>query len=62
MANLDLLIYDPNNNLVASATSEFNNVEIVEFDPVVTGQYKVVVRQVSNSDYKVFYGVAGYYE
>lgn len=58
LADLDLYVYDSNGNIVESALSSTNNVEIVQFTPSVTGQYMIKVRQYSNSDQKVYFGLA----
>lgn len=43
LSNLDLEIYDPNGNLVGYSRLENGNVELVEFDPTVTGWYTIKV-------------------
>ncbi len=58
LADLDLYVYDPNGNLIEYATSGSNNLEIVDFEPTMVGQYRIMVKQYSNSDKVVYYGVA----
>ena len=41
--NLDLYVYDNNNNLITSSTTVNNNVEIVEFTPATSGNYKIKI-------------------
>lgn len=43
LSNLDLEIYDPNGNLVGYSRMDNGNVELVEFDPLVTGWYTIKV-------------------
>lgn len=43
LSNLDLEIYDPSGNLVGYSNMDNGNVEIVEFDPTVTGWYTIKV-------------------
>lgn len=61
LADLDLKVYDKNGNLVKSSTSLFNNTEIVKFTPSTSlNPYKIEVKQVHNSDRKVYYTVSWY--
>jgi serine protease AprX len=43
LSDLDLEVYDPNGNMVGSSISAANNVELVEFNPTVTGTYQLRV-------------------
>lgn len=43
LANLDLYVYDPQGNLICASTLIYNNYEIVQFAPEVTGNYTVVI-------------------
>ena len=43
MANLDLYVYDPRGNLIGTSTLIYNNYEIVQFAPEVTGNYTIVI-------------------
>jgi subtilisin family serine protease len=58
LADLDVEIFDPNGNLVEGSYSGYNNFEMVQFDPTITGQYRIQVKQFSNSDQKVYFGLA----
>ncbi|MBQ8496679.1 MAG: S8 family serine peptidase [Clostridia bacterium] len=57
--NLDLEIYAPNSTtpLIVSNTT-FNNVEIVEFTPQVSGTYVIKIVQTTASTDTVYWGVA----
>jgi serine protease AprX len=58
-ADLDLWIYDPNGNLVASGTTWDNSWEFIELTPTVTGTYTIKVRGYSvPADFSSWYGVA----
>ena len=39
LTDLDLRVYDPNGNFVDSSLSTYNNYEVLEFDPTVSGYY-----------------------
>ena len=41
LPDMDFAIYDPNGTMVASSTTTYNNVEIVDFIPTVSGQYRI---------------------
>lgn len=41
LPDMDLVVYDPDGNMVASSTTSYNNVEIVDFTPTVAGQYRI---------------------
>jgi serine protease AprX len=43
LSDLDLEVYDPSGNMVGSSISAANNVELVEFNPRVTGTYQIRV-------------------
>jgi serine protease AprX len=43
LSDLDLEVYDPSGNMVGSSISAANNVELVEFNPTVTGTYQIRV-------------------
>lgn len=47
--DLDLRVYDPYGNFVASSTTVSSNFEIVEFDPTVSGQYSIRISRVGTS-------------
>lgn len=58
-ADLDLLVYDPDMNLVAWSTSWDDNLEFVEFVPVKTGDYTIKIRGFSVPvDFWNYYGIA----
>lgn len=48
--NIDLKIYNPSGSLVASSTTDNNNLEIVEFTPTVSGQYKMRICRADYND------------
>ncbi len=52
LGDLDLFIRDPNGNLLSgiSSTSSYNNIEVVEFDPTVSGTYTIEVRYYGSND------------
>jgi len=54
IADWNLEVYDPNGNLVASSTTENGNVEIVAFDPLVTGNYTIKIIKQANVNEKEF--------
>lgn len=57
--NLDLRVYNPNGNLIASSTTVSSNYEVVEFDPVVSGMYIIkIFKSGSNNSTKEHVGVA----
>lgn len=58
-SNLDLRVYDPNWNWVATSDTRCSNYEVVEFDPVVSGQYKIVIsKNEPNNSTKEHVGIA----
>lgn len=58
-ADLDLRVYDPNGNLVASSSSWDNNNEFVEFKPSMTGSYTIKIRGFSvPSNFSSYFGVS----
>lgn len=58
LADLNLYVYDPDGNLVASSTETSCNTEIVDFKPNKTGTYKIVVKQQSDVNRTVYFGLA----
>ena len=54
IADWNLKIYDPQGNLVESSTMENGNVEIVAFDPLVTGNYTIKITKEANVNEKEF--------
>lgn len=61
LADLDLKIYDKNDNFVKASASTYNNTEILKFTPNVSlAPYKIKVTQFSDSDRAVLYSVAWY--
>ncbi|HAN20374.1 MAG: hypothetical protein A2Y15_08020 [Clostridiales bacterium GWF2_36_10] len=58
LVDLDIRVYNPNGSLVASSTDVDNNVEIVQFDVYMTGQYHIKIRQCTNINETVWFGVA----
>ncbi len=44
----DLTVVDPNGNVIASSTSRYNGFEVVEFDPAVSGDYKMRITKYSS--------------
>ena len=48
--DLDMRVYDPNGNYVAGSYSWDNPYEWVEFDPAVTGVYRVAINRYANRD------------
>jgi hypothetical protein len=58
-ADLDLLLLDPSNVLVASASSFQNSAEVVDFTPAVTGTFKIRVHRFRfDAGTNTFLGVA----
>jgi len=55
--DLDLYVYDPNNNLVGSSLTSKSNFEIVQFEPTVTGTYRIEIRAYGCDD-KEHVGIA----
>jgi hypothetical protein len=49
IANLNLLLYDSNNNLVAESQTSNNNVEIIRLSDGYSGTYTLVVEQISSA-------------
>lgn len=43
LTNLDLLVYDPDGNLIDTSTTVYCNFEIIQFVPQKTGTYTIVV-------------------
>lgn len=58
IANLDLKIYSPSGSLVASSTTNNNNIEIVKFTPTVTGTYTAKIIQTQSIGDSVSIGIA----
>ena len=54
LSDLDLEVFDPNGNRVGYSMSYYNNVEIVEFNPAVTGTYTIKVKKNSGTTAKDF--------
>lgn len=55
ISNLDLYIYAPDGTLVASSKMLYGNVEVVQFNPTVTGNYTIrVIRTAGTSDKDAF--------
>ncbi|WDE07997.1 S8/S53 family peptidase [Thalassomonas viridans] len=48
--DFDISVYDPSGNLVGSSSSFDNPYEVVDFDPVVTGNYKIKIQRTANRD------------
>lgn len=48
--DLDLYVYDPNGNLVASSVKRYNGFEFVSFTPTVLGTYRVQIRKYAVRD------------
>ena len=57
LANLNLYVYDSAGEIVR-ANDVNNNTEIVEFKPTRTGTHRIYIRQSTDSDMQVNYGVA----
>lgn len=57
-ANLDLKIYSPSGQVVASSTTTNNNIEVVEFTPTVTGTYIARIIQTTGIGSPVSIGIA----
>lgn len=57
LANLNLYVYDSAGEIVR-ANDVNNNTEIVEFRPTRTGTHRIYVRQSSDSNKRVYYGLA----
>jgi subtilisin family serine protease len=62
--NLNLGVYKPDGTLAGASTSVYNGVEVVEFDPTVTGTYLVRIFALTNNDTaaKLHMGVVYGYE
>lgn len=58
LTDFDLSVYDPNGVLVGSSTSVYSNVEIVEFDPIVSGTYRIEVRKYGTANSSDSFGLA----
>lgn len=58
IADLDLVVYDPNGWEIAGSFSAVNNTEVVEFEPNLTGTYQIIVTVVANSPKAIYYGLA----
>ena len=54
ISDLDLLIYDSSNVLVASSPSLRSNVEVVEFQPTTSGNYTIKVRNIESETSTLF--------
>lgn len=54
MADWDMEVYDPNGNRITYSYAENGNVEIVEFDPEITGTYTIKIIKVGGSAPKEF--------
>ncbi|GHU55835.1 hypothetical protein FACS1894132_12520 [Clostridia bacterium] len=61
LADLDLHVYDKNNDPVGTGNSVYNNTEIVQFTPSASlSPYRIEVKQYANSDRTVYYTVSWY--
>ena len=58
IADLDLIVYDPNGWEVAGSFSSVNNTEVVEFEPNTTGTYQILVTVSASSAKSIYYGLA----
>lgn len=58
IADLDLIVYDPNGWEVAGSFSSVNNTEVVEFEPTMTGTYQILVTVSATSPKSIYYGLA----
>ncbi|MDR0984355.1 MAG: S8 family serine peptidase [Ruminococcus sp.] len=59
LPDLDLTVYDKNNNVVEVAQSMHNNTEIVKFTPSTSlSPYRIEVKQFGTSDRTVYYAVS----
>ena len=56
--DLNLEVIGPDGTVVGSSVTTKNNVEIVEFDPNVSGTYTIVVRRGDASAETIWYGLA----
>lgn len=57
LTNLNLTVYDPNNNVVGTSTLTKSNFEIVQFVPTVSGTYRIRITQGGCTD-KEHVGIA----
>lgn len=58
LSDLDLRVYPPNSSTpIASSTKLYNNVEIVDFEPTVSGTYTIVITNYSSSA-TTYFGLA----
>jgi serine protease AprX len=60
LSDLDLEVYDPSGNMVGSSISAANNVELVEFNPTVTGTYQIRVVGYAMQNDSEWIGLAWY--
>lgn len=58
LTDLDLVVKDPNGNIVAASAMFYNNVEVVEFDPTISGTYTIEVIRYTNSTSYEWIGLA----
>lgn len=58
LANLDIEVYDPNNQCVASAWTLPGNVEVVDFEPMIAGTYTIRVYLTGSSENTVYFGLS----
>ena len=58
LTDLDLYVKDPNGSVVGSSRTGNNNVEIVEFDPTISGTYTIEVRRFAGTADRDSFGLA----
>ena len=58
--NLDLEIYDPSGNLVASCDDLYNNLDVIELDSPSVGTYTARVVCTTPSNRKTYFSIAWY--
>ena len=49
LQDINIYLIDSNNQVVASSETEYNNLEIIEYTPTVSGTYTVISQRNSSS-------------
>lgn len=58
ITNLNITVKNPSGSTVASSSTTYNNVEIVDFVPTVTGTYTIEITRNDSYSETVYYGLA----
>ena len=58
LGDLDLAVYDPSGKKIISSTTTYSNFEVVEFNPSVSGTYKIEVKKYGNVNQKETFALA----